>query len=79
MGRHEQQAGKPEPEDTSDKKIQLGYTDLAEGIGAIGLAGVVVTEIVDFGPANLAFFAAGAMLAYDIARRHDTGRRPPPP
>lgn len=76
MGRHGQNSD-PKPADGPERRLRFSYTDVAEGIGAVGLAGVVVAEVVEFGPANLAFFAAAGLLAYDIARRHDAGRRPP--
>jgi len=82
MGRHEldddsEPEGDPE-ESKLEQRFRFSYTDIAEGVGATGLAGIVAAEIVQFGPANLALFTAAGLLAYDIARRHDTGRADPP-
>lgn len=76
MGRHGQNSDS-KPADGPERRLRFSYTDIAEGIGAIGLAGIVVTEVVDSGPANLGFFMAAGLLVYDIARRHDAGRHPP--
>ncbi|MBX6334212.1 hypothetical protein IRY61_02620 [Candidatus Saccharibacteria bacterium] len=72
MGRHEQPN---EPKSSLERKFPFSYTDIAEALGAIGLSGIVVTEVIDSGPANLAFFTAAGLLLYDIARRHDAGKQ----
>lgn len=75
MVRHSQDD--PKPKDNREWQFPFSYTDVAEAIGAIGLAGIVTTDVVDSGIANLTFFTAAGLLLYDIARRHDSGRHPP--